>query len=258
MLERYGVPMFVAKSTHGAVFLDDSAVSKFSDEEILKMLGGTLVMSSSAASQLANRGFSEYIGVSVREWNGSLVTYENIRAVDTTVRRQWQGKELVPNNDSVSVTSDAITVMPDGTNIPVYPASTVYKNSLGGTVAVFSGTIDVEFHYDKTASFLNSSRKAQIVNLLKCTGNLPVYYSGDLDTYVRAGYLSNGTLLCALFNISLDQMENIPLVIDKPFTKIEILTPDGIRRETVWHTKDGVTYIAEPAITLIPVVLFIS
>lgn len=67
----------------------------------------------------------------------------------------------------------------------------------------FSGTTDTEFHYDKSVSFLNASRKKQIVNLLKKTGNLPVYYPEDLEIYMKAGYLADNSLMCGIFNIFL-------------------------------------------------------
>jgi hypothetical protein len=74
--------------------------------------------------------------------------------------------------------------------------------------------------------------------MLKAQNNLPVYYPEDGDLYMRAGYLSNGELLVASFNTSLDVVENLPLVFDKPITNIERLTPDG-KREKVNFNMDG-------------------
>ncbi len=258
VLERYGVPMYVSKEVSGATFLDDNAADNFTDKEIKAFLGGTLFMSARAAKIINNRGFKEYTGVDVREWEGELISYERIKLTNTKVRRQIDGMEIIPLSDDVEVLSEALFISGDGNERPMYPASVMYKNNLGGTVVIFSGTTDTEFHYDKSVSFLNSSRKKQIVSLLIKTGNLPVYYPGDMEIYLKAGYLKDGSLMCGIFNISFDQLEEIPLVIDNPFSCIEILTPEGNRRKCDFYEKDGIVYVKEPAITLMPVILIIK
>ena len=58
---------------------------------------------------------------------------------------------------------------------------------------------------------------------------MPVYYTEDLDVYVRAGYLPNGELMTAVFNLSLDVMDDIPLYTKNKVSKIEMLNPNGER-----------------------------
>lgn len=258
VLERYGVPMFVSKLAKGAVFLDDATVGNFSDRELENLLKGTLIMGAKAAKALNERGFKAHTGVDIKNWNGELIKLERIKLTNTKVIRQMEGMEVVPLSDNVITDSEALYVPGDGTEKSMYPASTVFKNSLGGTVIVFSGTPDTEFHYNKSASFLNSSRKKQIVNLLKTTGNLPVYYPEDLEIYMKAGYLNDGTLMCALFNISFDQMEEIPLIIEDNFSEINILTPEGHYKKCEYYMQGDTVYIKQPLFTLMPVVLLIK
>ena len=123
---------------------------------------------------------------------------------------------------------------------------------------MFSGTANVPFHYAKIVSYLNSSRKAQIVDVMEKSGNLPVYYPEDAEMYLRAGYLSDGTLMCACFNLSLDQLESMPLVINRNFSKIEKLLPNGDRALCEYEIKDNTVVVNEPVNTLMPLVLFIS
>ena len=122
----------------------------------------------------------------------------------------------------------------------------------------FSGTPDTDFKYNQAFSFLCESRKLQFVKFLKETGNLPIYYPGDVDVYMRAGYLNDNSLMVALFNICLDPIDEISLICDKKINKIEKLTSEGKRITCDFYEQDGVIYVKEPLNTLAPVVLFIS
>ena len=79
-----------------------------------------------------------------------------------------------------------------------------------------------------------------------------------MDVYMRAGYLSDGRMLCAMFNLCLDPMEEIELALEKPAGKIELLQPDGTYTEADFKLTDGVTVIHAPLYTLTPQVLIIS
>ncbi len=257
VLERYGVPMYASKEAGGAVFLDEAAVPGFTDEEIRTLLGGTLFLSASAAQMLISRGFGNDIGTDVREWTGGLITAEHIRVTGTDIRRQFGGMELVPLFTETETLSDALYQPGDGTKQAMYPAVTSYRNARGGTVIVFSGTPDVAFHYDRSVSFLNSARKKQICSVLARTGNLPVYYPEDLEIYMKAGFLPDGTLLCALFNLSLDPLEDIPLICADPVREIGILTPEGDVRPCTFLREDGMIRISEPLYPMQPVILLL-
>ena len=258
VLERLGLPMYFSSDKGGAVFLDDDVCEKFTDEEITEFFKGTVFLSAKAARLLISHGMKELIGVDVREWNGRLITTEKIAVTGTVVRRQVENCELIPVSDDVEISSGNYFDPGDGKREYLCPGSTVYKNPIGGTAVVFSGTANVPFHYDKIVSYLNDSRKAQIADIMNRSGDLPVYYPEDIEMYLRAGYLKDGTLMCACFNLGLDSMEDLPLVINKPFTKIEKLLPSGERAECEYEIIDGVTYVKETVNTLMPIVLFIK
>jgi hypothetical protein len=258
VLERLGLPLYFSSDKGGAVFLDDDVCEKFTDEEIKEFFEGTVFLSAKAAGLLNSHGMRDYIGVDVREWRGKLITTERVAVTDTVIRRQEENYELVPISEDVEIISGNYFDPGDGKREYLCPGSTVYKNSLGGTAVVFSGTANVPFHYAKIVAYLNSSRKAQIVDVMEKSGNLPVYYPEDAEMYLRAGYLSDGTLMCACFNLSLDQLESMPLVINRNFSKIEKLLPNGDRALCEYEIKDNTVVVNEPVNTLMPLVLFIS
>ena len=105
---------------------------------------------------------------------------------------------------------------------------------------------------------LNESRKRQLIEILQRQDNLPVYYSGDAEIYLRAGRLKTGELFCALFNLGTDVLEEIELVCDGEVRAVEKLNPDGTRTACEFSAQDGAVTVNEPAGVLLPVVLFLS
>ena len=264
VLERFGVPLYFSGKSGGATFLDDNVVWKYTDEELKEILSGPVFLSAKAAIDLEKRGFSEYTGVTVREWKGKTAGKEIMYITGQGAYPQIGLHELVPINDSVKWDSKVIHLKNAIDKIEfeedeevLFPGSTIYKNSLGGTVFAFSGTPHTNFQYAQAFSFLTESRKAQIVNMLKSVDYLPVYYPGDIDVYMRAGYLPDNSIMCAMFNISLDPLEEITLVLEKKATKIKRLNPDGSYTDCNFHEKDGVTYIENETLNILDPKVFI-
>ena len=123
---------------------------------------------------------------------------------------------------------------------------------------VFCGTPDFPFHYSSAFSILNETRKKQFVDILSRRHHLPVYYPGDVDVYLRAGYLDNGEMLCAVFDTSFDALDELPLVCEKQVTKIQMLAPDGTRRDCDFSQEGNLVRVSESVYPYTPVILFIS
>ncbi len=258
VLERFGFPLYFASEGEGAVFLDEDKICGFSDAELSAMLSGTVFLSSKGAKQLIDRGLGGLLGIEVREWTGKLYNQERIRITGTTVRRQMESRELVPLSEDVEVLSMALSTANGIGEEVLFPAVTLYQNALGGTAVVFCGTPDTGFGYNQSAAFLNGARKKQIGDILRRTGNLPVYYAGDSEVYLRGGKLPDGRLMCVFFNIGLDQLFEIPIVTEKPVEKLEMLTPEGESVPCPFRVEEGSLIAETPAYTLMPVVLFLS
>lgn len=256
VLERLGLPLYFSSEKSGAVFLDDISVMRFTDEQILSFFEGTVVLSAVAAKKLNERGFSSYIGVDVQDWMGEKISYELINGHHISV--QTDARELKPREKAVQILSYNMHKTEKDEEKILFPAVTGFFNSIGGYTVVFSGTPDTLFHYAYAFSMLNQTRKEQLVEILQKQNNLPVYYPDDAEIYLRAGYLNNGELFCAVFNLGLDVEEELTLVCDKPVSKIEKLNADGTRSICDFYEIDSVLHIRECVHVLNPIVLFLS
>ncbi len=255
VIERFGLPLYFSNGEGGAVFLDGISAKRFSDGDILSFLRGTLVLSSDAAEELISRGFGEYIGVTLHTPSVK-PSYELISGTHSAL--QIGLRELRPTSDSVKALSYAVKEYASGEKQSLFPAVTSYKNSLGGVAVTFSGTPDTEFNYYSAFSMLNESRKKQFIDFLTEEGHLPVYYPDDTDMYMRAGMLPSGEMMVAVFNISLDELDDIPLVFEREPSSIEMLGADGERIPLTFRCDDGRVVIDKRLAVLEPAILFIK
>lgn len=255
VLEHLGISLYFSNEEGGAVFIDDITVRDFSDDTFRKFFKGTLVLSGRAAKKLNDRGFREFTGVDVSEWKGKLVSYEAID--DCHVAKQYKINQLSTVNDNVDVYSMNYNSLGNN-HESLFPAVTGYKNPAGGYTIVFCGSPDAPFNYTNAFSMLNETRKKQLIKILLSQNCLPVFYPDDADVYLRASYLENGELMCGFFNMGLDVIDEITLVIKDKFSKIEILQPDGARKNCEYYIKDGVVHVKEQAGVFLPVVFFIK
>lgn len=258
VMERMGIPMYFSAKKGGAVFMDGPADDSLTDAEILDLFKGPLFLASDTAKRLIDRGFGQYIGVDVRPWEGPHTSGEILNVNGSITNAQKKIMELVPLNNSVRSESTVFHLRDGKYQEPLFPGVTVFKNELGGTTVVFAGSPKTNFNYIEAFAFLTESRKQQLVNLLQEVGQLPVYYPEDAEVYMRAAECPDGKLMAALFNLSLDVLDEIPLITEKPVSKVEQLTSDGSCVEVPFRVEDGVTIAETSAGVLEPVVLFLS
>jgi len=258
VLERMGVPMYFSSKEGGAVFLDGPADAFMTDEEVLNLFKGPLFLAADTAMRLNERGFKEYTGVEVKPWTGRHASGEILHVNGNTCSAQHQLCELIPLSDQVTEESTVYHLADGRTQERLFPGVTTYKNPLGGTTVVFSGTPKTQYNLIEAFSFLTESRKAQLVDLVKRVGHLPVCYPEDAEIYLRAAEAADGSLFAALFNIGMDALDEIPLTVSRPVSRVEYLAPDGTRKPCSFRT-DGDTVIIElSAAALEPVILFLS
>ena len=256
VLETLGLPTYFGNGDGGAVFLDEFSVSGFDDEEIRKMLSGTLVITALAAKKLYDRGFSDYTGVTAREWDGAVITTETV--FGKSVGKQYEAKEICVLRDGVEILSEVVhTDGKTGEKQILFPGVTRFDNSLGGEVITFSGTPDMPFKYFTAFSMLSETRKRQLVGILERRSHIPLYYPGDAEVYIRAGRV-DGELFCGFFNKSFDELETVELVCKQKVTKVEKLSENGERVPREFSQNGDSLEVFENAKTHTPVILFIS
>lgn len=245
VLERLGLPLYFSAEPGGVVCMEGNADSCFDDDRIREMLRGNLLLASDSATHLIARGFGRYLGADVREWHGKQPTHEVLSVNGNSCKIQLQIRELVPTSDKTREDSTVFHSV-DGVRFErLFPGSTVFQNELGGQIFLFSGTPNARFDITEAFSFLNSSRKRQLTRLLKDAGELPVYYPGDEEVYFRAADMKDGSLFCALFNLSCDPIEETQLVCDRTVHTIERLMPDGTWQRQSFRPEEGQIYTVD-------------
>lgn len=257
VLERFGIPLYYSNNAGGAVFLDEFAVDGFSDAEIRKFLTGTLVLTALAAKKLVERGFAEYIGVKIDEFSGVVISAETVDG--SRMSPQYEKKRLIPISDKLEVLSCYVhTDAQTGANTVIAPAVTRLDNSLGGETVVFSGSVDMPFKYYTAFSMLNETRKNQFISILSRRNHIPVYYPDDAEVYTRAAFTASGELFVALFNLSFDELPEIPLICKQKVTCVEMLNENGERDSLDFEYSGELLSIKTELAPISPIVLFIK
>ena len=251
VLERFGVPIYFSSQQGGTAFVEGEAADSFSDEEIENMLKGYIVLSSDAAEKWQNRGFGTLLGVGVQAWNGENPSYEKFASGKTCAVPQ-KIKQLIPLSKDVKVNSQICHLVKGKEEKILFPGVTIYDNELGGRVIVFSGTPKAKFVQTEAFSFLNESRKEQIVSLLEGNGTLPIYYTDDAEVYMKAALTEDNKLFCAIFNMGFDVLHEIPLRTIKPVKNVLKLTAKGEYVACKFKQKDGICVVKCVANTLQP------
>ncbi|MBE6625146.1 MAG: hypothetical protein E7622_05820 [Ruminococcaceae bacterium] len=256
VLERLGLPMYFSSKNGGVVCLEGDVDTVLSNDDIKAILSGNVIMASDTAHNLIKRGFGAQIGVDVREWTGKQPVRE-IFSDGAITALQMKIKELVPLSDEVLCDSYVCNTLDNEIYERLFPGLTVYENDLGGTVAVFAGTPACEFNISQAFSFLNYSRKQQLIKLLGSMGALPAYYPNDEEVYLKVA--KNGDeLLLAVFNIGLDPIDKLEMVFEKTPTSIERLCPNGQREAVSFEIQEGRIVMDIPCNTLDPVIIFVK
>lgn len=257
VIERMGLPMYFSSKEGGAVFMDGPADAFMTDEEILALFRGPLFLAADTAMRLNERGFQKYTGVEVKPWTGRNASGEILHINGNTCSAQRGLCELIPLGEQVKTESTVYHLLDGKTREKLFPGVTSYKNPLGGTTFVFSGTPKTNYNLVEAFAFLTESRKAQLVDLLKRSGYLPVYYPEDAEVYLRAAEGADGSLFVALFNLGLDTLDEIPLIVSRPVSRVEYLAADGSHAVCAFRSNGNAITLALPAPTLEPVILFL-
>ena len=258
VLERLGIPFFYSSEVKETVFIDCDDINNFSDEDLVKILSGKAVLSSRGAKVLIERGFGKYLGVSLKRWEGDNVSFEKYDRNGCKMSCQMGIMELIPENEDVITDSMCYHLYNEDEEVPLFPGCTIYKNELGGVITVFAGTPKAPFTFGEGFSFLNETRKAQLVNLLTENDSVPLYLEGDDEVYVKAGEMKDGALFVSVINTSFDALEEIKFYVNREIENVFYLNEKG-----EWtgceFSKDGkFITVNRSAETLLPVMLKLS
>lgn len=232
VLERMGLPFYFTDKNKGAAFLEDNIVCDMTDEQIAELFeNGSVFVDGDAAMEMYNRGFGDKLGVKVLPWGKTVIFGESFdKEMTGYCTKQKNQKEITVTDENAETMSYNFEVV-DGERRILTPAVTCLDRGDGKVSVVYCGSPNAKFNYGEGFAFLNETRKKQFVELLKRANVLPVYYDGDNEICLRAGYLKDGSLLTEICCIGFDLMDTIDLYLEKKPEKIEKMLPDGTTEE---------------------------
>lgn len=255
--ERMGIPFYFSDKPHSAVFINGECDYALTDEQLSHIFDNCSVfLSSDAAESISKRGYSDKIGVSVREWTGKTLTGE-LFPDGNTCENQFGLKELIPDNENVYSASSVYRLENDTEKQIVFPSVAVYPRDNRNMTVTYCGTPKADFHYSVGFSFLNATRKKQFIELLKKVNSLPIYYKDDAEICLRAGSLPNGEIIVAFWNLGLDTLDEIVFVTEKEVHKVEILCSNGERKPIEFDVCGNELKISKQILPMMPYILFI-
>ncbi|MFC5404514.1 hypothetical protein [Cohnella soli] len=233
VLGKMGIP-YTARSGQGPVMICGEDILDLSDEELRELLGSGVFLDGLAAMYACRRGYGDMLGVDVTELEVALC--DTLVSERLTKLDEWTpseaGERMYFVNLAMAVQQYAsvfhikpkyqeVRVMSELWNDcdeAVVPAVTLYENSLGGRVAVMA----YDLRQNASASIYNHKRKEQIRGITEWLGrsNLPVYAVKDPNVFVSAQENpKTGDKLIAVYNLSLDPLEQVTLAIDAGWSR---------------------------------------
>ena len=253
-LSLYGIP--VTSLDAKIAFWDKAQASYMDDEAIMKALSGGLFLDGAAAKILYDRGYGKYLGVEVGEqickkaffndfapdsdpfsFDLGAKTFLKGKYIDICGGRALGGSGygysptgvkgryfLTPRDENCETVSELFDFQ--GNFVTV--ASTVYKNSLGGTVIVFGGVLG--------ANFTENYREQKLIqqHILECCDDI-VFAKGDPNLFVimneaknpeKSGFLG----MLTVTNLCEDNLDEFFLHVPKKwlgFKELCTLTQSG-------------------------------
>jgi len=258
VFERMGIPFYYSDTNDNTAFLDGALVKEMTDEQIKELFEGSVFLASDAAKDIIDRGFGEYLGVDIADWDLGMVSSETFDSTTArTCTKQKNYKKLIPTNDKVEVLSHNYRTN-DGEADILAPAVTVYDRD-GKLSVVYCGTPVAAFNYMEGFAFLNETRKKQFISLLKRANTLPVYYHGDNEILFRAGYTEDGRLMTFTLAIGTDPEEELTLYLEKAPKGAKLLCPDGSETAVEFKALGGDIYAFKTRVEpMYPAVVFIE
>ena len=239
VLDRFGLPMHFSPSGEGVYFFDGAKDKYFTNEELISILSGKVVLDAPSAERFIARGLGEYLGVDVKAHPAHAPNASGeIFSGNVTASAQPHIHRLVPLSDEVKSYSEVYHLRDGVYRDVMFPGVTSYKNSLGGTAVVFAGSSTFGFNLIEAFGFLNETRKKQLIEILGDLDALPAYYPEDAEVLMKVAEMKDGKLLCAILNMSLDVIENPPLAVNGSVAEIKKLCPNG-EYESVDFTQEG-------------------
>lgn len=238
VLGRFGIPYSI-KSETGPVMICGEEVLDLSNDELMELLSGGAFLDGLAAFYLCKKGLGDLIGAEVTKLAGSHT--DNITHERLTEHAVWRentsGERMYFTNLAATVHQESVlfqlgrldeaakvlSEFVDENDHVVAPATVIFTNRLGGRIAINAYNL----HLNHSASIYNYKRKEQFRGIIEWLAgrNLPIYADKNPNVFVSAqDHKDTGDKLAAIFNMSLDPLEQLSLAMDSSWKKTYVYT----------------------------------
>ena len=244
-LGKMGFPMTTAEDAPVAMLIGNTP-DALSDDEVRKLLGGGLLIDGEAAVLLSKRGFSPLMGCEAVEGNDYLMfDHEEILPVAGCAGKGrklynrnmkslpyigWTPKRSVLAELKPVKGAEAWSQLFAFDGAPVAPATTFFRNSLGGRVAVLSRSLDSKPH----ASIYSSRKQEMLHNLFeRLAGDAPLDVTAPKTPSIwLIAAKDDSELLVMAENLCGEPREDIALKFAPCWRggALSVLQPDGTWR----------------------------
>ena len=205
-------------------------VSRFTDDDLRKLLSGKLYVDGPAAAALCERGFEKQLGV-----KAEMVDFRFNREVNVQTHACY-GISKAAGVPKLTLLDDKAEVMTElgygayaGAEIErVAPATVFYRNELGGFVCTSA------FHQDIPYAQYNEARNRWYLEIFdKLNGKmLPVVCTEQQEVMTMTRDFADGNKLLYITNLNFDDLESIKLRFAEIPVSICRLTPAGSWEKT--------------------------
>ena len=200
-------------------------VSRFTDDDLKKMLSGKLYVDGPAAAALCERGFEKYLGV-----RAEMVDFRYNRETNLATQCHY-GISKSAGVPKLTLLDDKAEVMTElgygaysGADIePVAPGTVFYRNELGGYVCTSA------FHQDVGYALFHEARNRWYIEIFdKLNGSmLPVICTEQQEIMTMTREYTDGSQLLYITNLNFDELDTVKLRFAKIPSAILRLTPEG-------------------------------
>lgn len=253
----YGIPFRCAETGEGGIFsIRGREAEWIGDDDIRRILSGIALVDAEAARILTGRGFCDLMGARATAGGDDFhFSSEELADGSLSLAMLWDSSAslLEPVSHGVEVLS--WFCKGDFLKNPkrAFPAATLFKNRLGGRVAVLGWSFDMAWHKLK-----RPTRRTVLLHILDKLQGSPVEMVAETgeNAFVRHGLMPDGREIAAVFHLGYDIDESLPLRLFRDPGRVEILNPDGKWRQIGFRRTSASTVDVEARLACAePVVL---
>lgn len=257
LLGRFGIP-----TRYGNTFekrlrtLSGNHVDRFTDGELEKFFQGGLLLDGLAATELARRGFTELMGVSIGSQKDFFHNKEVYLSTGKIAPYTWQtgGAQLIPIEGAREVTTlfyEPIGFVDERTRQG--SGMVFFENSLGGRVATIACHTGMPYH-----TMLLPVRRRFLIEALDflAEGMMPIVLEEAQDVLARHALLKDGSELLVVINLSTDPLESLQVRSSRSLKSVQRFGSDGSWTEQSFEQMDRTHFCLPQVLGMLEIGVF--